>query len=150
MPGHLKDKFLKSQRHNIKIIQDTDVTPWLHQADVMISDTSSVVYEFMALKKPVITYRTKNLQEKALDIQHPGELRPALDLLFEQPLWEFGRRNQVLLSVNPYLDGKVSERIIDSLQKLHQDNFQARRKPLNLYRKWQVLYKYYVNRKDFE
>ncbi|PID29646.1 MAG: CDP-glycerol--glycerophosphate glycerophosphotransferase, partial [Candidatus Cloacimonadota bacterium] len=43
---------------NILVVENYDITPYLHIADIMISDTSSVVYEFMALNKPVITIDT--------------------------------------------------------------------------------------------
>jgi len=150
MPQDLKDKFLHHNNHRIKIIEEGDITPWLHMANLMISDTSSVVYEFMALRKPVITYRSKSLEEKALNIQNPHELRSAIDLLWEQPDFEASKRWQYLSMVNPYLDGKASERILNALDEILDQKIKPKRKPLNLFRKAQVLYKYYFQRRAFD
>ena len=46
-----------SQRHVIWI-DDHNITKYQLMADVMISDTSSTVYEFLLLNKPVITFQT--------------------------------------------------------------------------------------------
>ena len=43
-------------------------------ADVMISDTSSTVYEFLLLNKPVITFQTVAKDIYWIDIQQTDEL----------------------------------------------------------------------------
>ncbi|MFZ0390967.1 MAG: CDP-glycerol glycerophosphotransferase family protein, partial [Calditrichia bacterium] len=42
----------------IYFIQDADVVPYLALADIMVGDTSSVIAEFCALNKPIITVQT--------------------------------------------------------------------------------------------
>lgn len=48
-------KLLADQRQNITFVTNPDITDELVKADLMISDTSSVIYEFLLLNKPVIT-----------------------------------------------------------------------------------------------
>lgn len=54
----LEYKKLAGELDNIIWIDDFSVTKYMLMADVMISDTSSTVYEFLLLNKPVITLRT--------------------------------------------------------------------------------------------
>ncbi len=132
---------LKNQSDKIRIIETYDITPYLHIADVMISDTSSVLYEFMALDKPVITYKTVSRKDKGINILSPSELRPALDRALEKPDEQTKQRQRHLSEVNPYLDGKTSQRIFDELRKIKNNNeLPKRKKPLNLYRKIRILY----------
>ena len=124
-----------------RLIRAHDITPWLHLADVMVSDTSSVVYEFMALNKPVITYRTMDRFDKGINIQCTEQLRDALDRSFSNPMEFEEQRNRHLSEVNPRLDGSVAKTIFETLQAIDPDKpLGIRRKPLNLFRKMQVLY----------
>ncbi len=135
--------------NNVMIITNEDITPYLHMADVMISDTSSVVYEFSCLGKPVITFRTTGFKEKAIDISEPEQLRPTLDLLLDNPAYKSAQRTEQLRRVNPYLDGHIAERLINKLETL-SDQWKTtpprKRKPINLFRKAKVLYMSRFNR----
>ena len=126
--------------NNIKIIKTYDVTPLLHLADVMISDTSSVIYEFMVLNKPVVTYKTQSRTDKAINITEPEELRSAIERALSESCIE--RNQKQLFEINPYLDGKISEILINRLEEIYQhpDVLPKHKKPLNLYRKIQILY----------
>ncbi|MFH1250585.1 MAG: CDP-glycerol glycerophosphotransferase family protein [bacterium] len=126
--------------NNIKIIETYDVTPLLHLADVMISDTSSVIYEFMVLNKPVVTYKTQSRIDKAINITDPGELRAAIDKALSESCTD--RNNKQLSEINPYLDGRISENLINRLEEIHKhpENLPNHKKPLNLYRKIQIMY----------
>lgn len=125
---------------NFQIIDTFDITPLLHIADVLISDTSSVVYEFMALQKPVVTYRTQDRPDKCINITEPRQLRAAL----EQAISEGCSQNiaREMRAINPYLDGKISERVINVLKEIETNPavLPRKRKPLNLGRKLQILY----------
>lgn len=134
-------KFKSLNDQSVRIIETHDITPYLYLADVMISDTSSVIYEFMALDKPVITYRTSSRKDKGIDIQNPDELRPALDRSFNAP-GEFSEKRKIHLSeVNPYFDRKTAERIFSALESIKNNNeLPKKKKPLNLFRKLRILF----------
>ncbi len=121
----------------IRMVTGYDITPFLHLAHVLVSDTSSVVYEFMALDKPLVTFRTMGRRDKGIDIASPGELRGAVDRCLKHPGEFSSRRREHMEMVNPRLDGTVSGRIMDLLETRPGP---AGRKPLNLFRKGQVIW----------
>jgi hypothetical protein len=132
---------------NFHTVSMEDITPLLHAADVLISDTSSVIYEFLALKKPVITYRTRGSESKGLNITHVHELRSAIDRVLENPEWYIENGWLELQKVNPYLDGKCSERVIHEVEKrVGNTSFMIRKKPLNWIRKAKVMWNAAVNK----
>jgi CDP-glycerol glycerophosphotransferase (TagB/SpsB family) len=146
MPTHFKELVRQIAPNQLILIEQEDITPYLHLADVLLSDTSSVVYEFLSLEKPVLTFRTLAYEEKALNITELSEVRPALDRLLADPQLTQQASRQMLLRVNPYLDGQISARIIGTLDGLVRSRARPKTKPLNLFRKAKVLYYYYFKR----
>jgi hypothetical protein len=141
MDKSLISEFEKLANPNLQIVNTYDITPYLYVSDVMISDTSSVLYEFMALDKPVITFRTSKRKDKGINIQNPSELRPALDRILSNPEEHKNVRKRHMEEVNPYLDGKIAERVFTTLVKIKENKeLPKKRKPLNLYRKFRILY----------
>ena len=127
--------------NNIKIIDDYDITPYLHISDIMISDISSVVYEFMVLDKPVITYKINQRTDKGINCKNINELRPAIERSYKFPDEYRKKRQKHLQEINPYLDGKISENIIKYLITIkNNDLLPEKRKPINVIRKMKILY----------
>lgn len=56
-------KHLAETYEAIRYVDDADITPYLHIADVMISDVSSAFMEFIALDKPVVLFNNPNQKE---------------------------------------------------------------------------------------
>lgn len=126
---------------NIKIIYDYDITPYLHISDIMISDISSVVYEFMILNKPVITYKIDQRADKGINCKSINELRPAIERSYKFPDEYRKKRQKHLQEINPYLDGEISKNIIKYLINIKNKNLIPRKsKPLNLIHKLKILY----------
>ncbi len=139
MNKELVSDFKNRLGDNAKFLDDYDITPYLHIADVLISDTSSVIYEFMLLDKPVITYKTQSRFEKGLNIPDPTILRDALDWSLQNPGAHSKKRKAQLKEINPYLDGRISENLIRKLIERKQE-LATVKKPLNIFRKLQILH----------
>jgi len=129
----------KTKKTNLKVIDIVDITPLLHLADLMISDTSSVIYEFMVLNKPVITYKTHSRKNKGINIHYPYQLKEAINRAYANSLKICAKEQ--LAEVNPYLSGNISKRIFDTLDDIKQNNLLPdKKKPANLFRKYQILF----------
>ncbi len=125
----------------VRLMEINDITPLLYIADIMISDTSSVIYEFMILNKPVITIDTIDLKDKGINLKSVQELRPAIDLLKDNPLYLQEKIDKYIKLVNPYIDGKICLNLIKKIEKLVLEGTLPRKnKPKNLFRKAQILY----------
>lgn len=74
---HTMGKFQALQNDNLTYHGTDEVVKLLHQADVMVSDNSSILQEFLLLGKPVVTFRNHDPQSCMIDIQEPAELETA-------------------------------------------------------------------------
>ena len=95
---------LAEEHENMLCVEDHNITKYQIMADVMISDTSSTVYEFLLLDKPVITYKTIAKDIYWLDIQHPEDLPDAFDLVLQDTVLA-SKRKWIIDNYDPYLDG---------------------------------------------
>ena len=126
---------------NIKIIDEYDITPYLHLADILITDTSSVAYEFMILNKPIITFKTQSRKNKGIDISQPNQLRQAIDRSLSDPQEFHQNRINHIAEINPRIDGNICENLIAILERIINNNeLHNKKKPMNLFRKLQILH----------
>jgi CDP-Glycerol:Poly(glycerophosphate) glycerophosphotransferase len=139
MDKNLVSEFKQKLGLNVHFIEEYDITPYLHAADLLISDTSSVFYEFMLLDKPVISFKTQSRLDKGLNITDPSILRDVIDWSMHNLGNHCKQRKKHIQEINPYLDGKISERLISILIE-KKDQLSKVKKPLNLFRKMQILY----------
>ncbi|MEQ1729609.1 MAG: glycosyltransferase, partial [Vicinamibacterales bacterium] len=47
--------------HGARLVQDADASPWLHAADLLVTDHSSVGFEFMLLDRPIVVLDSPGL-----------------------------------------------------------------------------------------
>ncbi|HET9032884.1 MAG TPA: CDP-glycerol glycerophosphotransferase family protein [Dokdonella sp.] len=123
---------------NAQFFEAPDLTSMLSAADVLVSDTSSVVSEFMVQRKPVVTFRNRAPKAYMIDIQQPQQLAAALrDALDPSPqlIREIEHGAQ---QTHPYRDGASSERVLAAIADFEKSSLgQLESKPLNLLRKLQ-------------
>jgi hypothetical protein len=127
----------------VKIIEPKDysIVSLYQAADILLTEASSTIYEMMALQKHVIIcdfYKKKlshKISEKRMfkrrldrgmksdlydfcyHINSPGELPEALDKCFNKPDPFIDIRNKYIDKMLYKLDGKASDRIVDTLLK---------------------------------
>lgn len=128
-------KELAAQTENIIWIDDFNVTKYQLMSDVMISDTSSTVYEFLLLNKPVITFRTIAKDIYWYDIQDAALLSEAFEKVqFDQSC--INKRRWVIENYDPYLDGQVCHRMLEAVRDYIKRNGVPPKRRLNLWRKY--------------
>jgi CDP-glycerol glycerophosphotransferase (TagB/SpsB family) len=145
MPLADKRQFLELNSEKIIIWDDPDNIPLLQVADLLISDTSSIVYEFILLDKPVITIDARIRLEKGINLNDIAQLREAIDRSLTQPDEFAGGRRAVLQEIQPYNDRQNAARVIAAAESVLASNAirDLKKKPLNLYRKFQVRKNYH-------
>ncbi len=102
-------------KDNVVVYQETNIKPLLQLSDLMISDTSSVVYEFLLLDKPVVTFNSTSKNIKWDDISNGEELNiSVIKNLNEDPHKE--DRKWFYENYHPYNDGHSATRMISAAE----------------------------------
>ena len=128
-------KELAANHEHILFMDDFSVAKYQLMADVMISDTSSVIYEFLLKDKPVITYRASNKDIRWKDITEVSQLCSAFDevLTDEESIRQ---RQWVVANYDPNLDGKVAHRMLEGARDYIRRHGVPRKRAVNLWRKY--------------
>jgi len=125
---------------NLRFVEsDEDLLPILPEADVMLCDTSSIMFEFMFLDRPVVTFRTRMPGPYLIDVDEVEELEPALEKALERPDALMASARNLCNDLHSFRDGHSSARILDAVHDfLVNKKAGLRSKPLNLLRKLKV------------
>ena len=116
-------------------IDDYVVTKYMLMSDVMVTDTSSTIYEFLLLDKPVITLRAASRTFYWLNILNPDQLCGAYDEVISSDTMKEKRR-WVIDNYDPYLDGQVARRMIDGARDYIARHGVPSCRKLNIWRKY--------------
>lgn len=108
----------------------------LERADVMLSDASSAIVEFMLQDKPVVTYRNTVPGPHLLNVTATGEVENALRLALSRPHSLMGHIRTYVRHHESHLNGQACARVLDAVDDylLHYQG-QLSAKPWNLIRK---------------
>jgi len=137
MASETVDRYRSLQGENLSYFDTGSVLDLLHRADVIVSDNSSILQEFLLLKKPVVTYRNRDPQACMINITDAKDLEDAIrqalapdDALLEA-IAAYGP------SMTPFLDGASSERVLDAVDEMIQSGWKDT-KPANLWRNFRM------------
>ena len=126
---------LAERTEGMVYVDDFNLTKYTLISDVMISDTSSAIYEFLLLDKPVITLRAISKDIFWKNIQEPSELANAYATIFTDKKVNELRR-WVIDNYDPYLDGKVCHRMLEGVRDYIRRHGVPHKRKLNLWRKY--------------
>lgn len=131
-------KRLASEVDNIVWIDDFNVTKYMLMSDLMISDTSSTIYEELLLDKPVITLRAATKPENLYwrNMQSPEELTTAYHEVMDNEGKYTEMRKWVIENYDPYLDGQVAKRMLQGARDFISRHGVPEKRRLNLWRKY--------------
>ena len=126
---------LAEQTEGMLWIDDYTVTKYMLMADAMLSDTSSTIYEFLLLDKPVITLRAVAKDLYWHNMQQPEELVSAWDEVTTSDSWR-EHRQWVIQNYDPYLDGQVAHRMLEGARDYIRRHGVPAQRSVNLWRKY--------------
>lgn len=129
------EKYKRMIAKNILILETDDITQSLQMADLMISDSSSVVYEFTLLDKPVITYKSTS---ENIDWCNLTDLdtfyNTTINILQGHDNFR-DKRKDTIAQYHPYNDGQSANRMIDAAETYISNNSIPNKRKVSLFRK---------------
>lgn len=113
----------------IYFIESPDILPYLMIADVLVSDTSSIIGEFCALDKPIITFRAplgkrsipeirEMIKNISIQINDFEEIYDAIKRCLKNPMEKSPERKAANKIMFDNLDGKAGKRAAGEIEKL--------------------------------
>ena len=131
-PLELAQRYRALQGGNAHFIEPEELVAAERAADVLLADTTSVVSEFVAQRKPVVTFRNRVPQPHMLDFDDPARLPAMLAQAFA-PTPELTRAiNDYADFIHPMRDGQSARRVVAASEALLRGELgRLRRKPLS-------------------
>jgi len=137
MEKEIIEKFKAMQHEDFTFYDTTDLIPLFRQADVMLSDTTSAITEFILQQKPVVTIKNNKPAPHMINIRKATEIEDAIEKALSKPKDIMQAITLFVNETHPYSDGKSSARVIDASLKVLEAG-QIKRKPLNLIRRYKI------------
>lgn len=127
MNQNLINKYKDLASETFVISNDVDIIPHMAESDLLLTDTSSVAYEYLFFNKPIVTYRAKTRIDKGINIFDSADLEGSIIRGLSDPD-EYSENRQFYISdLHPYQDGKSVRRVIDAVNDALNNGY----KPLN-------------------
>ena len=137
MEKEIVEKFQAMQHAYFTFYDTTDLIPLYKQSDLMLSDTTSAITEFVLQKKPVVTINNNQPAPHMINISSAEEIEDALAYALTQPKEIMDALESFIVQTHPYNDGKSSARVIDACLKFLEEK-SIKRKPLILLRRYKI------------
>lgn len=123
-----------AERSNVIFEEEPNIVKFLLMADLLISDTSSVVYEFLLLDKPVITFRSNSQIKLWENITEASTLSDKIQQnLGKDPYAE--QRQTIIAEYHPYNDGKSALRMVNVVEDYVEEHGVPERRKLPFVRR---------------
>jgi CDP-glycerol glycerophosphotransferase (TagB/SpsB family) len=112
MAPDIVDAYRSLQGANLSFTMTDDILELYARSDVLLSDTSSVVPEFLTQLKPVVTFRNRRPGPQLIDVHGEAEVLPALERALARPATLMRAIDDYVQRIHPYRDGRSSERVL--------------------------------------
>ena len=130
-------KKLSMSFENVLFIEERNIIKYLLIADLMISDTSSVVYEFLLLDKPVITFKNNSLAINwDNQLSFDGLVNRVAENLLEDPFKQ--QRLKILNEYHPYTDGNSAKRMVGAVEEYIKTNGVPEKRLISWFRRYKI------------
>jgi CDP-glycerol glycerophosphotransferase (TagB/SpsB family) len=130
-------KALSEKHKNMLFVEEKNIIKFLLLADLLISDTSSVIYEFLLLNKPAISFKTISKNIRWDNLTEKGQLTKSVLSNLKQDLFQ-EERLALNAMYHPYNDGKSALRMIQAVEEYASNHKIPEHRELTLDRKIKI------------
>lgn len=139
-PAPVQEAFrqLGADHGNATFIEPDRLIDALRCADVLVCDTSSVVEEFILLRKPVVTLRHRDPQPFMRNVNTPEEMDAAISAALAEPLLHADAAARYAGLVHPRCDAQSAARVLDATEHFlaYGSPLVRFRRPRTRWRRW--------------
>ncbi|TMM47534.1 CDP-glycerol glycerophosphotransferase family protein [Colwellia ponticola] len=129
------EKYQKLLADNVEIIESASINELLQTADIMVSDTSSVIGEFSLLNKAIVSLNNKEPGDYLINISDAKDLAQAIDKALTPSTNLKAAIKAYANDLHPYHDGQAAARILSATQQLLSHGKKAQKNtPWNIFR----------------
>ena len=131
--------FQSMQSDKLRFIETGDVIPLLQAADVLLSDTSSILAEFALQGKPAVAFNNRKPAPWLINFTEAELLEAELEKALKRDPNQLKKIEQYCQTIHPYRDGLSSERTVNAVDALIEKGTKhLKAKPMNLLRKFKI------------
>ncbi len=124
---------------HLRFATEDNILDLFPQVDMMISDTSSALNEFLLTYKPVVTFKNRRPGPQLIDIDQPEQLLPSIERALSRPVELMREIRNYADAIHPYRDGRSSERVLDAVDEFIAAGARnSKPKPRNWWRKLKI------------
>ena len=136
MNPETRARYRALQNEHLGFAENDNILELFPQVDMMCSDTSSALNEFLLTGKPVVTFKNRRPGAQLIDIDDPAQFEAAIRRALARPPELMQAIRDYADAIHPYRDGHSSERVLDAIDAFIAHGAKNRRsKPQNLWRK---------------
>lgn len=139
MNAGTRAKYQALQNEHLVFADNDNILELFPQVDMMCSDTSSALNEFLLTGKPVVTFKNRRPGPQLIDIDAVEQFEPAIMRALARPPELMKAIADYAAAIHPYPDGRSSERVLDAIDAFIASGARNRRpKPWNFWRKLKI------------
>ncbi|HEY9512329.1 MAG TPA: CDP-glycerol glycerophosphotransferase family protein [Rhodanobacter sp.] len=139
MNADTRARYQALQNEYLTFAENDNILELFAQVDMMCSDTSSALNEFLLTGKPVVTFKNRRPGPQLIDIDDPAQFEGAIERALQRPPQLLQAIREYADAIHPYRDGRSSERVLQAIDAFIASGARNRkRKPLNLWRKLKI------------
>ena len=139
MNADTRARYQALQNEYLTFAENDNILELFAQVDMMCSDTSSALNEFLLTGKPVVTFKNRRPGPQLIDIDDPAQFERAIERALQRPPQLLQAIREYADAIHPYRDGRSSERVLQAIDAFIASGARNRkRKPLNLWRKLKI------------
>jgi CDP-glycerol glycerophosphotransferase (TagB/SpsB family) len=136
-------KYRALESEHLHFADPDNILDLFPQADVMASDTSSALSEFLLTYKPVVTFRNQRPGPQLIDLSDPAEFEPAIERALARPPELMRAIRAYADAIHPCRDGRSSERVLDAVDEfVAHGAARLRPKPFNAWRRFKMRWRF--------